>query len=105
MVPQSSPNVKITMMFPLLDNDAAPFDEGTWSWWRDEIVRVTPAYSELGLAQGRWEGHTDYCRWVMAVIPRDRLREVRRFLQEARLRFRQKEMYLDFHRVQLESVR
>lgn len=92
------------MFFPLRDNDENPFDEETWSWWTDKVVEVLGDFTEMGLTKGGWRGHADQCRWIMAVIPEDRLDAVYSFLKEARERFKQDTMYLDFHPVHLELV-
>lgn len=103
---ETKPNaVKVTMLFPLLDNNGNPFDEETWSWWMDKVEEVLGDFTEMGLTKGDWRGYADQCRWIMAVIPKDRLNAVRSFLKEARERFKQKRMYLDFHPVHLELVK
>jgi hypothetical protein len=28
---------KVTMFFPLADNEGNLFDDDTWGWWRDEF--------------------------------------------------------------------
>lgn len=102
---ESEPNrIKVTMLFPLRDNDGRPFDEETWNWWMDKVLEVLGDFTEMGLTNGGWRGHADQCRWIMAVISEDRLDAVHSFLHEARERFKQKAMYLDFHPVRLELV-
>lgn len=61
--------MKITMLFPLFDNDGNPFAEETWNWWMDKVLEVLGGdFTEMGLTKGGWRGHADQCRWIMAVI-------------------------------------
>jgi hypothetical protein len=47
----------------------------------------------------------DRCRWIMTVIREEKLTEIREFLREARKRFGQTVMYLDYHPVFFELVK
>src|SRR3990172_5772042 len=101
----SARQIKVTMFFPILDNDGHPFQEVTWNWWRDALQRVLQgSYNEPGTTLGHWEGYTDLCRWIVSVIERGRLDEIRSFLAEALSRFRQESMYLDYHAVTIEMI-
>jgi hypothetical protein len=97
--------IKVNLLFPLIDNDGKPFDESVWGWWRIELTKIVRGFTEVGVVTGWWEGHSDVSRWIVIVLRKDtRLDPIRRFLQEARLRFRQKKMYLDYHPVFYEEV-
>jgi hypothetical protein len=49
---------------------------------------------------------TDRCRWIVTVVrSEEQVEEIRRFLREARDKFRQEVMYLDYHPVRLELVK
>jgi hypothetical protein len=101
--------IKVTLLFPLLDNDGEPFDRETWSWFQDELVRLSGLgfdFTELGRTEGTWRGHADRCRWIVTVVKSDEdVEEIRRFLREARVKFRQEVMYLDYHRVHFELIK
>jgi hypothetical protein len=48
---------KVTMFFPLGDNEGNAFDEGTWDWWREGIKNLLPGLTDLGIVDGWWQGH------------------------------------------------
>ena len=100
-----SESLKVNLLFPLEDNDGEPFDEDVWGWWRSEMTVRFAGYTDLGKVKGYWEGYSDQHRMVVMVLPDSELPAVRRFLQEARERFRQEAMYLDHHPVVLELIR
>jgi hypothetical protein len=55
-----TPNrIKVTLLFPLFDNDGNPFDRETWRWWQREMKKLDVDFSELGLAGGVWRGQKD----------------------------------------------
>lgn len=92
--------IKVTMLFPILDNDGNPFDDETWSWWYDALQKALGgAYNEPGQTMGHWEGYNELCRWIVAVADKRSLDQIYAFLHEAQRRFRQKAMYLDYHPV------
>ena len=101
--------IKATLLFPLLDNDGDPFDRETWSWFQDQLVGLSDLgfdFTELGRTEGSWRGHSDRCRWIVTVVrTEEQVEEIRRFLREARDKFRQEGMYLDYHPVRLELVK
>ena len=101
--------IKVTVLFPLFDNDGNPFDREAWSWFLDELVRLGELgfdFTELGRTEGSWRGHTDRCRWIVTVVRgEEQVEEIRRFLREARVKFRQEVMYLDYHPVHFELVK
>jgi hypothetical protein len=43
---------KVTMFFPLADNEGNLFDDDTWGWWRDELTRCHSAFTDLGSCRG-----------------------------------------------------
>ncbi|MHB2018635.1 MAG: hypothetical protein ACYCW6_16935 [Candidatus Xenobia bacterium] len=96
--------LKVTMLFPLADNEGKAFDHNVWDWWLDEIALRFDACTDLGNVQGYWEGYSDHHRMIVMVLPESELRNVRLFLQEAGVRFRQEAMYLDYHPVVLELI-
>lgn len=97
--------IKVTMLFPILDKDGNPFEEETWSWWRDALGKaVGSAYNEPGQTLGHWEGYTELCRWIVAVVDEDDLERIYAFLSAARSRFRQNVMYLDYHPVTFDLI-
>jgi len=97
---------KVTMFFPLADNEGNLFDQDTWGWWRDEITKVIAAFTDLGVVAGWWHGHSDRNRWILAVVAdRAELAKLRDFVRSARQWFRQEAMYFEWHRVNLELVR
>lgn len=97
--------IKVTMLFPILDNNGKPFDEETVSWWRDALhVAVGGDYNEPGQTLGHWEGYTELCRWIVAVVDEQALKQIYAFLKEARSRFGQQVMYLDYHPVTFDLI-
>lgn len=105
---ESANAIKVTLLFPLFDNEGEPFDRETWSWFQDELVRLSGLgfeFTEMGRTKGTWRGHTDRCRWIVTVVrSEDHVEEIRRFLRQARDKFRQEVMYLDHHPVRLELI-
>jgi len=97
---------KVTMFFPLMDNDGHPFDDDTWGWWREEITRCLSAFTDLGVVAGWWEGHSDQNRWILAAVGTEKeVDGLRGFLRIARQRFRQERMYFEWHKVWFELVK
>ena len=97
---------KVTMFFPLTDNEGNLFDDETWSWWREEITRCLSAFTDLGVVAGWWEAHSDQNRWIVAVVAtEEEVDKLRKFLQAARHRFRQEAMYFEWHEVRFELVK
>ncbi|HYR30055.1 MAG TPA: hypothetical protein VEU30_16415 [Thermoanaerobaculia bacterium] len=105
-MPRSPSGLKVTLLIPLKDNEGEPFDLWTWSWWSGALMELVSGFTDLGVATGWWRGFTDENRVIVVVVRS--LREVdaiRSLLREARVRFRQEAMYLEFHRVFFEEVR
>jgi hypothetical protein len=50
---------KVTMFFPLEDNEGNAFDDGTWQWWHDGIDNVISGLTDLGIVDGWWQGRSD----------------------------------------------
>jgi hypothetical protein len=103
-----SPNAfKLTLLFPMYDTKGEPFSESVWDWWRTEFTKLTTGFTELGQVVGWWQGQTDRNRLVFVIISsgaENRLDAVRRFLADARVRFRQAAMYFELHPVQHEEI-
>ncbi len=103
---ESTECFKVTMFFPLRDNEGNEFDEDIWDWWREEITRFVTGFTDLGVVAGWWEGHSDQNRWIVAVVGADEeVDQLRGFLQVARRRFRQDTMYFEWHAVRFELVK
>ena len=97
---------KITMFFPLADNEGNAFDERTWDWWHDDIKNLLPGLTDLGVVNGWWQGQSDRNRWVVAVVEgMKQLDQLRQFLRLARKQFRQDAMYFEWHEVHFELVK
>ena len=103
----SNPNkLKVTMLFPVYDNDNRPFDLEVYDWFADEIQRIFPegATEYGGLATGWWHGKKDLSRCIWAIVEEERLGAIREFLTEAKNKFRQKKMYFEYHPTSYEEV-
>lgn len=96
-------SLKVTLIFPLYDNDGEPFDIEDWRWWQREMFRLGD-YTELGHSQGIFRGHTDRNRIIVMIVEPSALDAIREFLKEARKRFAQDAMYLEYHPVQFELI-
>lgn len=96
---------KVTLFFPLADNEGNLFDDDTWGWWRDELTRNQWAFTDLGVVAGWWEGHSDQNRWIVAVVEtEEEVDKLRTFIRVARQWFRQECMYFEWHEVWFELV-
>jgi hypothetical protein len=105
-MPPSLQSVKVTLLVPLADNDGEPFDLETWSWWGDRLTETVAGFTDMGVATGWWRGYTDQNRVIVIVVKSSReVESLRQLLRQARFRFRQEAMYLEFHRVNFEEVR
>jgi hypothetical protein len=98
--------IKVTLLVPFTDNDGEPFDLATWSWWNDRLTALVTGFSDLGVATGRWRGYTDQNRVIVIIVKTMKeVDDIRELLSDARNRFRQEAMYLEYHRVFFEEVR
>ena len=98
--------LKITLQFPLYDNEGKAIEEGVWEWWSDEMVKLITDFTDLGVVIGHDRGYTDQNRLIFIVVrSEDEVEKIRIFLRSARNRFRQDTMYLDYHPVCFEEVR
>ena len=98
--------LKVTLLIPLNDNDGEPFDIVTWSWWNDELTALVTGFTDLGVVTGWWRGYADQNRVIVIIVKSTQeVDAIRRLLTEARARFRQEAMYLEYHRVFFEVVR
>ena len=104
-MPRIGTHLKVTLLVPLNDNDGQPFDLPTWSWWNDRLTSLVSGFTDHGVATGWWRGYADQNRVIVIMVKT--MREVsalRRLLIEARHRFKQRAMYLEYHRVYFEEV-
>ena len=102
---ESTKGLKVTILIPLQDNDGDPFDLATWSWWNDELTELVSGFTDLGVVTGWWRGYSDQNRVIVVIVKT--MREVdalRELLRQARVRFRQEAMYLEYHEVVFEEV-
>lgn len=97
-------HLKVTLFFPLQDNDGDPFDENVWRWWQREMQRLSD-YTELGIATGFFRGQIDRNRVIVLVVAPAKLDSIREFLVEACSRFRQDAMYFEYHETEIELVK
>ncbi len=97
--------IKVTLILPLTDNEGHPFDLNTWTWWSDALMNLVSGFTDLGVATGWWRGHADRNR-VLTIVVRsgEEVDSIRRLLREAKARFRQEAMYLEYHPVMFEEV-
>jgi hypothetical protein len=94
---------KVTMLFPLLQEDGEPFSAGAWDWWLDNIV-LFGAYHELA-TRGTWRGKPERHRCVK-IVSTDELEveRLRAFVRAARDVFGQEAMYFESVRVHFELI-
>lgn len=103
---KSPTNLRVTLLIPLHDNEGEPFELTTWSWWNDELTALVSGFTDMGVATGWWRGYADQNRVIVLIVSSMReVSAIRRLLVEARRRFRQEAMYLEYHRVVFEEVR
>ena len=100
-----APSVKVTVLVPLHDNDGEPFDLATWSWWSDELTALVSGFTDVGVVTGWWRGYSDQNRSIVIIVKSaHEVDAIRNLLREARVRFRQEAMYLEYHDVTFEEV-
>lgn len=98
--------LKVTLLVPLNDNDGIPFDIPTWTWWNDRLTSLVSGFTDAGVVTGWWRGYSDQNRVIVIIVSFMReVSTIRELLKEARLRFRQEAMYLEYHSVFFEEVR
>lgn len=96
---------KVTLLFPLRDNDGKEFEREVWDWWLSEITRLIGAFTDLGVVNGWWFGHSDQNRWIIVIVRSEQeVGQMRNFLRTAREKFRQQAMYLEYHPTYFEEV-
>ncbi len=97
---------KVTMLFPLQDDEGKPFSEEIWRWWRTEIRRLVRGFTDMGVVAGWWEGVSDLNRSIVTIVRTEReIAALRNFLLAAREKFSQDAMYFDYHPTHFEEVR
>lgn len=99
-----SHHFKVTLFFPLYDNERNLFEEEIWYWWRNEITDLISGFTDLGIVNGWWQGYSDENRWIMMIVAEEMINSIRTFLRRARMKFKQEAMYLDYHPVTFEEV-
>ena len=96
---------KVTLFFPLQDNDGKEFEMEIWRWWRREITTMLKGFTDLGVVDGWWLGHSDQNYWIVAIVKTEQeVNQIRDFLRRAREKFKQEKMYLDYHPTHYEEV-
>jgi hypothetical protein len=97
---------KVTLLFPLYDNDGNPFPEDVWDWWRNGMTALVRGFTDLGVVEGWFKGQSDRNRWIVVIVKTENeVDTIRKFVQSARLKFRQDAMYLEYHLVRYEEVK
>jgi len=96
---------KVTLFFPVQDNQKRPFTAEIWSWWEDELAKLVTGFTDLGVVMGWWLGHSDQNRWIVIVVKTERqVERIKNFVRAARVKFRQDTMYFESHPVYFEEV-
>jgi hypothetical protein len=54
---ESKEHFRVTMFFPLRDNDGNAFEEEIWGWLRDELTKTLSGFTDLGVVSGWWQGN------------------------------------------------
>ncbi len=97
--------LKVTMLFPVYDNEGVPIEREIWRWWVREIRRIfSEGGTDFGLVTGWWHGQSDLNRFVWAIADEDNLSDIRPFLERAKDKFRQGKMYFEYHPTTYEEV-
>ena len=79
---------KVTLLFPLHDNDSNPFEEEVWRWWMREMTRLRQGFTDLGVVEGWWQKHSDQNRWIVMNVKSEReVETIRDFLRAVRKKF------------------
>lgn len=105
-------SIKVTISIPMRDNEGRPFTDEDHAWLMDRLVSLfVEGFTKIPNVQGWWRGHDDANMLFFAAIQaKDELEAaralapVREFLGEAKVRFRQKAMYLEWHWVHGELI-
>jgi hypothetical protein len=97
---------KVTMLFPIYDNEGMPFEAETYNWFADQIQGIFPeGVTEYGgLASGWWHGKQDLSRCIWAIVGESELNGIKEFLREAKGKFAQEKMYFEYHSTTYEEV-
>ena len=97
---------KVTLLFPLRDNDGNPFPEEVWSWWLDAITKLVKALTDRGVVRGWWRRRWEPNREIFMIVKTQReVNAIRAFLRRARRKFKQDVMYLEYRLVYFEEVK
>lgn len=104
-MPEAAAGFKVTLLIPLLDNEGEPFDLETWSWWSDQLTSLVSGFTDHGVVTGWWRGYSDQNRMIVLIVSSmNEVDAIRQLLREARIRFAQEAMYLEYHNVFFEEV-
>ena len=104
--------IKLTLSIPTHDNSGAPFLDEDYVWLLDQLVTLFPeGHTRVGNVSGYWQGHNDENMLYFATIGVENeiqaeaaLAPVRSFLTQAKERFRQDAMYLEWEWVNVELL-
>lgn len=103
---EATTRLKITLLIPLTDNEGDPFDLEIWSWWSDQLTSLVSGFTDHGMVTGWWRGYSDQNRMIVMIVnSMMEVEAIRNLLREARVRFMQEAMYLEYHDVTFEEVR
>lgn len=99
--------VKVTLYFPLRDNDDVEFPVEVWEWWQNEMHQMLKGFTDRGVVHGWWLEHSDENRWISVIVKsQEEVDQIREFLKKAKAedKFNQDAMYLEYHPTRFEEV-
>src|ERR1043166_8991866 len=86
---------KFQMCVPVADEDGNPFDIATWTWWRDEILRLVKVLND---SEGPWTTRSERYRWLdWTVRSEEQLNVLLHFARETRATFGIEAIYADHY--------
>lgn len=62
---------KVTLIFPMQNNEQKPFHESVWRWWLSEITRLFPGFTDVGEVEGYWMKQTERNKLISCVVRRE----------------------------------
>jgi hypothetical protein len=98
---------KVTMFFPLRNNDGEEYGLDVWAWWHERITAILAGFTDLGQVKGWWLGYSDENRWIVAVVKsEEEVKLLREFLGVAATKkyFDQEKMFLEYHSTCYEEI-
>lgn len=98
---------KVTLLFPLFDNQAVPFSEEVWSALYDRLMQLFMGFTESGVVKGWWLGHSDLNREIFIIVHTvDEVYKIKtEIAQWGRKHFRQEAIYFECQRIYFEEVK